>query len=48
MSQLLERVRAAIRMRHFSLRTEEAYIRWVKENILFFGKRHRGRAHLAP
>ena len=40
MSQLLERVRAAIRVRHFSLRTEGAYIRWVRQYILFSGKRH--------
>jgi integron integrase len=40
MSQLLEQVRAAVRTRHYSIRTEEAYIRWVREYILFYGKRH--------
>jgi integron integrase len=40
MSRLLEQVREAVRTRHYSLRTEEAYIRWVREYILFCGKRH--------
>lgn len=40
MSRLLEQVREAIRTRHYSLRTEEAYIRWTREYILFYGKRH--------
>jgi integron integrase len=33
-------VREAIRVRHFSIRTEEAYVHWVKRFILFHGKRH--------
>jgi integron integrase len=40
MSKLLEQVRDAVRMRHYSIRTEEAYIRWVREYILFSDKRH--------
>jgi integron integrase len=40
MSQLLEQVREAVRTRHYSIRTEEAYIRWIREYILFFDKRH--------
>lgn len=40
MSRLLEQVREAIRTRHYSIRTEEAYIRWTREYILFCGKRH--------
>ncbi|HEX8472802.1 MAG TPA: integron integrase [Pyrinomonadaceae bacterium] len=40
MSQLLDRVREAVRMRHYSIRTEEAYIRWIRQYILFFKKRH--------
>jgi integron integrase len=40
MSQLLEQVREAVRTRHYSIRTEEAYIRWVREYILFVEKRH--------
>lgn len=40
MSQLLEEVRQQIRTRHYSIRTEEAYIRWIRQYILFFNKRH--------
>ena len=40
MSKLLEQVREAVRTRHYSIRTEEAYLRWVREYILFCGKRH--------
>ena len=40
MSQLLDQVREALRTRHYSIRTEEAYLRWIREYILFFGKRH--------
>jgi hypothetical protein len=39
-SQLLDRVRETIRTRHYSIRTEESYIRWIREYILFSGKRH--------
>jgi integron integrase len=42
MSQLLNQVRDLIRLRHYSLRTEEAYSRWIKEYILFHHKRHPG------
>lgn len=38
--RLLDQVRAAIRTRHYSLRTEEAYCHWIKRFILFHGKRH--------
>jgi len=27
-------------VRHFSIRTEDAYVQWVKRFILFHGKRH--------
>jgi len=40
MSRLLDQVREAVRTRHYSLRTEEAYLRWVRQHILFCGKRH--------
>ncbi len=40
MSHPLDQVRAAIRTRHYSIRTEEAYIRWIREYIIFYGKRH--------
>lgn len=38
--KLLDRVRAAIRFRHYSLRTEQAYTDWIKRFIVFHGKRH--------
>jgi site-specific recombinase XerD len=37
---LLDQVRDAIRVRHYSLRTEEAYVHWIRRFILFHGKRH--------
>jgi integron integrase len=38
--RLLDRLRAALRARHYSLRTEEAYVAWVRRYVLFHGKRH--------
>lgn len=38
--RLLDRVRNAIRVRHYSPRTEEAYVMWVRRFILYHGKRH--------
>ena len=38
--KLLDRLRSAIRTRHYSIRTEEAYTSWVKRFILFHNKRH--------
>lgn len=38
--KLLDQVRDAIRARHFSLRTETAYVEWARRFILFHGKRH--------
>ena len=38
--RLLDRVRDACRVRHYSIRTEDAYADWVKRFILFHGKRH--------
>jgi integron integrase len=40
MSQLLDSVRHAIRLKHYSLRTEEAYIFWIKKYIRFHNVRH--------
>jgi integron integrase len=39
-SPFLERVRSAIRVRHYSIRTEQAYVDWVRRFILFNDKRH--------
>lgn len=38
--RLIPRVRAALRARHYSRRTEEAYVMWIKRFILFHNKRH--------
>lgn len=38
--KLLDQVSRAIRARHFSWRTERAYVGWIKRFILFHGKRH--------
>ena len=38
--RLLDRVRDAIAFRHYSVRTEEQYIHWIKRFIYFSGKRH--------
>ena len=37
---LLDRVRHHIRLKHYSIRTEEAYVQAIKRFILFHGKRH--------
>ncbi|SMF95696.1 integron integrase [Methylomagnum ishizawai] len=38
--KLLDQVRNAIRLRHYSLRTERAYVDWTRRYILFHNKRH--------
>jgi integron integrase len=38
--RLLDRVREACRIRHYSIRTETAYGDWIKRFILFHNKRH--------
>lgn len=38
--RLLAQVRAAIRVRHYSLRTEEAYVGWIRRYVRFHGARH--------
>jgi hypothetical protein len=38
--KLLEQVRQAIRTRHYSYRTEKAYVHWIKRFIFFHNKRH--------
>jgi site-specific recombinase XerD len=39
-SKLLDQVRDAIRLRHYSIRTEQAYTDWIKRFIRFHNKRH--------
>ena len=38
--RLWDRLREAIRVRHDSLRTEEACVQWIRGLIFFDGKRH--------
>ena len=37
---LLDRVRDKIRFKHYSIRTEQAYVDWIKRFIVFHGKQH--------
>ena len=39
-ARLLDRVRDKIRLRHYSIRTEQAYLDWIRRFILYHGKRH--------
>jgi Phage integrase, N-terminal SAM-like domain len=38
--KLLDQVRDTLRVNHYSLRTEEAYLQWIRRFILFNSKRH--------
>ena len=38
--RLLDQLREELRVRHLSLRTEDAYVDWARRFILFHGKRH--------
>lgn len=38
--KLLDRVRDKIRLKRYSIRTEQAYVQWVSRFILHHGKRH--------
>jgi integron integrase len=38
--RLLDQVRAVIRLKHYSIRTEQAYVDWIKRYIRFHGNRH--------
>jgi Phage integrase, N-terminal SAM-like domain len=37
--KLLDQLQQAIRTKHYSIRTEQAYCDWVRRFILFHGKR---------
>jgi integron integrase len=37
---LLERVRDKIRLKHYSIRTEQVYVVWIRRFIFFHGKQH--------
>ena len=38
--KLLDQVRQIIRVKHYSMRTEESYTTWIKRFIFFHNKRH--------
>ena len=38
--KLLDQVRQIIRVKHYSMRTEESYINWIKRFIFFHDKKH--------
>lgn len=38
--RLLERLRSELRVRHYSVRTEEAYVAWVRRFVRFHGLKH--------
>ena len=38
--RLLDRVREILRRKHYSIRTEEAYVGWIRRFVLFHDKRH--------
>ncbi len=38
--KLLDRMRALLRTKHYSIRTEDAYVQWARRFILYSGKRH--------
>lgn len=39
-SKLLDQLRQAIRVRHYSIRTEQTYLQWVHDFICYHNKRH--------
>ena len=38
--RLLDQVRELSRIKHYALRTEQAYVTWIRRYILFHGKHH--------
>jgi hypothetical protein len=40
--KLLDQVRDAIRVKHYSYSTEKTYVYWIRRFILFHNKRHPG------
>ena len=38
--KLLDHVRDVLRVNHYSVRTEEAYVGWIRRYILYHNKRH--------
>ena len=40
--KLLDQVRGKIRLKHYSIRTEQAYVDWIRRFVLHFYKRSAG------
>ena len=40
MPKLLDQVRITLRTRHYSIHTEQVYVSWIRDFILFHEKRH--------
>jgi hypothetical protein len=38
--KLLDQLRDCIRLKHYSIRTEQAYVQWAKRYLIFLGMRH--------
>ncbi len=38
--RLLDQVRDRLRVKHYSLRTEDTYLQWIRRFIFFHGKKH--------
>lgn len=38
--RLLDQVRDKLRVKHYSIRTEQTYLDWIKRFIFFHGKHH--------
>ncbi len=39
-NSLFEQIKEQCRVRHYSIRTEQAYLQWIKQFILYHGKQH--------
>ena len=40
MPRPFDQIRERLRLKHYSLRTDEAYVHWARRYIFFHGKRH--------
>jgi hypothetical protein len=38
--RLLDQVRDRLRVKHYSMRTEDTYLQWIRRFIFFHGKQH--------
>jgi site-specific recombinase XerD len=47
--KLLDQVRRTVRLKHYSIQTEQAYVAWIRRYVLFHQKQHPaeiGEAHV--